>query len=154
MGCRERRGALNALHSSLAGSLLKYYDSGISTWRSAVNGNYNLEQIVADNRANAVIKVTRDQNCHILPWEIDKARNFFSDIGGKVILINVPYEHWCPMRVRELATALRLESIISPDANYSVFDGTHMDKAGGQKYTEFLLNALRETNSFRHLVSG
>jgi hypothetical protein len=29
-----------------------------------------------------------------------------------------------------------------------------MDKAGGQKYTEFLLNALQDTDSFRHLVGN
>jgi len=98
--------------------------------------------------------VIRDQDCHMQAWEIDKARAFFADIGGMPILINVPYERWCPQRVRELAAALGVETIITADANYSVFDGTHMDKAGGQKYTEFLLNALRDTDSFRHLVGN
>jgi len=98
--------------------------------------------------------VIRDQDCHVQAWEIDKARAFFADIGGTPILINVPYERWCPQRVRELAAALGVDTIITADANYSVFDGTHMDKAGGQKYTEFLLNALQDRASFRLLVGN
>ena len=149
----EKAAAPN-LSAAVARGLLRYYDSGVSTWRSAKNGNYNLEQVGIYNQPHDPIKVIRDQDCHVKAWEIDKARAFFADIGGTPILTNVPYEHWCPQRVRELAAALGVETIITADANYSVFDGTHMDKAGGQKYTEFLLNALQDTDSFRHLVGN
>jgi hypothetical protein len=150
----EEKAAAHYLPAAVARGLLRYYDSGVSTWRSAKNGNYNLDQVGIYNQPHAPIKVIRDQNCHVKAWEIDKARAFFADIGGTPILINVPYEHWCPQRVRELAAALGAETIITADADYSVFDGTHMDKAGGQKYTEFLLNALQDTDSFRHLVGN
>jgi hypothetical protein len=59
----------------------------------------------------------RDQDCHVSAWELEKARAFFADIGGTPILVNVPYERWCPQRVRELADALEVETIITPDAN-------------------------------------
>jgi hypothetical protein len=146
------RAAARYLPAGVARGLLQYYDSGVSTWRSTVNGNYNLEQVGVYNQPHDSIKLIRDQDCHVNAWEIEKARAFFADIGGTPILINVPYERWCPQRVRELADALEVETIITDDANYSVFDGTHMDKSGGQKYTEFLLNALQHEDSFRRLV--
>jgi len=148
------KAAARYLPTVVARGLLRYYDSGVSTWRSAINGNYNLERVGVYNQPHDPIKVIRDQDCHVQAWEIDKARAFFADIGGTPILINVPYERWCPQRVRELAAALGVETILTADANYSVFDGTHMDKAGGQKYTEFLLNALQDRDSFRLLVGN
>jgi hypothetical protein len=146
------KAAARYLPVAVGRSLLQYYDSGVSTWRSAVNGNYDLEQVGVYNQPHDPIKSIRDQDCHVNAWEIDKARAFFADIGATPILINVPYERWCPQRVRELAAALGVETIITADANYSVFDGTHMDKSGGQKYTEFLLNTLQHADSFRRLV--
>jgi hypothetical protein len=142
------------LPAAVARGLLQYYDAGVSTWRSAINGNYNLEQVGVYNQSHDSIKLIRDQDCHVNEWEIEKARTFLADIGGTSILINVPYERWCPQRVRELAGALGVQTIITADANYSVFDGTHMDKAGGQKYTKFLLNALQNTNSFQQLIGN
>lgn len=137
------------LPAPVARGLLRYYNSGVSTWRSAVNGNYNLEQVLVYNQTNELIKVIRDQDCHVQNWEVDKARAFFADVGGTTILINVPYERWCPQRVRELAAALGLETIIAADANYSVFDGTHMDIQGGRRYTAHLLEGLRNTEFFQ-----
>jgi hypothetical protein len=148
------RAVARYLPAAVARGLLQYYGSGVSTWRSAVNGNYNLEQIGVYNQPHDPIKLIRDQDCHVNAWEIEKARAFFADIGGTPILINVPYERWCPQRVRELADALGIETIITADANYSVFDGTHMDKSGGGKYTEFLLNAFQHADSFRHLAGN
>jgi hypothetical protein len=146
------KAAARYLPASVARGVLHYYDSGVSTWRSAISGNYNLEQVGVYSQPHDSIKLIRDQDCHINAWEIEKARAFFADIGGTSVLVNVPYERWCPQRVRELADALGVETIITADANYSVFDGTHMDKAGGQKYTGFLLNALQHTDPFRRLV--
>jgi hypothetical protein len=148
------RAAARYLPAAAARGLLQYYDSGISTWRSAANGNYNLEQVSVYNQPHDPIKLIRDQDCHVNAWEIEKARAFFADIGGTPILINVPYERWCPQRVRELADALGVETIMTADANYSVFDGTHMDKSGGEKYTKFLLNALQHSDSFRRLAGN
>jgi hypothetical protein len=148
------RAAARYLPAAIARGLLQYYDSGVSTWRSAINGNYNLEQVGVYNQPHDFIKLIRDQDCHVNVWEIEKARAFLGDIGGRSILINVPYERWCPQRVRELADALGVETVITADANYSVFDGTHMDKAGGQKYTKFLLNALQNTSSFQELIGN
>jgi hypothetical protein len=148
------RAAARYLPAAVVRGLLQYYDSGVSTWRNAVNGNYNLEQISVYNQPHHPIKLIRDQDCDVNAWEIEKARTFFADIGGTPILINVPYERWRPQRVRELADALGVETIITADAEYSVFDGTHMDKSGGEKYTEFLLNALQHTESFRRLAGN
>jgi hypothetical protein len=146
------KAAARYLPASVARGLLRYYDSGVSTWRSAVTGNYNLEQVGVYNQPHEAIKVIRDQACHVQAWEIDKARAFFADIGGVPILINVPYERWCPQRVRELAAVLGAETIISADADYSVFDGTHMDIEGGRRYTTHLLESLTNTHAFRNLV--
>ena len=147
------KAAARYLPAAVGRGLLRYYDSGVSTWRNATNGNYNLDQIGVYNQPHESIKVIRDQDCHVEAWEIEKARAFLADIGGTQILINVPYERWCPQRVRELAAATGAETIITADANYSVFDGTHMDRAGGQRYTDFLLNTLRDTVSFQHLLA-
>ena len=147
------KAAARYLSASVARGLLRYYDSGVSTWRNAVTGNYNLEQVGVYNQPHESIKVIRDQACHMQAWEIDKARAFFADIGGVPILINVPYERWCPQRVRELAAALGAETIISADANYSVFDGTHMDIEGGRRYTTYLLESLTNTqNNWRRQI--
>ena len=134
----------------MAKLMLRYYGSGISIWRSAVTGNYSLKQIAYYWQQAPLIKPNRDQtSCHVLPWEIEKARAFLADIGGTVVLTNLPELHWCPLRVNELAAALGLETIMPPDAEYQSIDTVHMNSDGARKFTHFLIEALQRTAAFK-----
>ena len=48
------KAAARYLPAAVARGLLRYYDSGVSTWRSAKNGNYNLEQVGIYNQPHMI----------------------------------------------------------------------------------------------------
>jgi hypothetical protein len=137
---------------SIAGAIFPGLGYGDS-WRSALDGNQYLELSTEHMGQHATIKVIRDQDCHAGEDQIRLARDYISDIGGTVILMQIPYERWCPGRVREIAEALGLETIIPPTAEYTVMDGTHLDHAGAVAFTNYFLDSLSKTSAFRNLTT-
>jgi hypothetical protein len=68
------KAAARYLPASVARGLLRYYDSGVSTWRSAVTGNYNLEQVGVYDQAPTRCRAIR-------PWCWRRAWRGWRDVG-------------------------------------------------------------------------
>ncbi|HEX2548889.1 MAG TPA: hypothetical protein VHM20_03605 [Gammaproteobacteria bacterium] len=128
---------------------------GLFVWRNAENGNWFLENVPAYNYPdNALIKLTRIQECHTNDTEIKLAKDYLKKIGSNTILTLVPYHEFCAERVKELAIALETEYIIPPNINYSSVDGGgHLDKKGAIAFTNFLLDNLEKTAAFNELIA-
>jgi hypothetical protein len=64
----------------------------------------------------------------------------------------VQYSESCPQRVQEIADALKIETIIPPNINYTTIDQAHLDKQGATEFTVFFLQALEQTEAFKKLT--
>lgn len=144
------------LFDHLPRSLTKSFfsGSGLQVWRNAENGNWYLEKVSSYvDPNNALIKLTRPQNCHTNPMEIARAKRYLSEIGGTSIFTLVPYHEFCPQRVRELASSLNVETVVPPNVAYSSADGgAHLDKKGAIAFTSFFLAALEKTKAFKKIA--
>ena len=126
--------------------------SALHVHRSVVDGNWDLQTVPAYNATNPYTTLTRDQNCPATPAELGVARSYVAEIGGSTILTLFPYNGSCPQRVKEIAAALGLETIIPPDVHYTTTDQAHLDKRGATEFTAFFLAALEQTEAFRKIA--
>jgi len=128
-------------------------DYAPTSYRSVVNGTFNLSQIPLWLQKNGpLIKLIRTQDCEATDEEVENAKRYVADIGGTTILTLMPYERWCPNRVAQIAQEVGLESFFPPDAKYNVLDGTHMTQEGAVRYTNYLLGALEQTYAFKKMI--
>lgn len=108
---------------------------------------FNPKYAASDNR---VIRVDRNQDCHTSPAVIDIGRGYLGDIGGRSMFMLVPHSQYCPQQARELAQALGVEAMLTPDANYTTVDGGgHLDHNGALAFTRFLLSSLEKSATFQ-----
>lgn len=120
------------------------------TYRSVLRGSVNYDEVPAYSATDhRIMKVTRDQNCHSDAEEAAVAKSYLKAIGQRVVLVLMPHEVYCPTRVRELAANLGLETIITPNVDYSTSEGVHLDFNGAFAYTRFFLDALPKTKAFK-----
>jgi len=128
--------------------------SGI--YRNVENGHfYHTNPGYYAKNNTFITLVPGSENCHISEKNIDYARKFLKDLNGKVVLMLTPHKEYCPQQAHELAKALNLELIVTPDTNYTSGDGgAHLDQKGAQKYTQFLLSELEKTAAFNSIQNA
>jgi hypothetical protein len=125
--------------------------SAYGIYRSISTGDATLDvnpQYVADT--NKEIPFDRSRDCHTNAKTIAIARQYLRDIGGRVVLTLVPHSQYCPAQALELAKALGIEILVSPDAGYTTVDGGgHLDRKGAIKFTNFLMTELVKTDAYQ-----
>jgi hypothetical protein len=124
-------------------------------YRNAVTGAVDLSsnpKYFADG--NNFLKVTPDPACHTSEETIAIARSFLQSLGGRVILTLVPHSQYCPTQARELAAALGVEIFIPPPTiQFSMVDaGAHMDHKGAVAFSNYLVSAIHNSNTYREMM--
>ncbi len=126
----------------------------LTCWRHVQSGNWYLDQTpVYVKPDNSLIKLARPQDCHTNPEEIQRAQKYLSEIEGHSILMLMPYHNFCPLRVREIAKALKIEAVLPKRVAFSTWDnGGHLDRKGAIAFTQLFLAQLEHTTAFKKLV--
>lgn len=125
----------------------------VYSWRSAKNGSSDIDSVPEYRRQAPPIIVNRDPNCVATDADKANAATYLSRIGGRAILTLAPYDGYCANRVKELGEHLHAETILTKSAaDYSAWDGVHMDRSGATAFTEFFLKALAGTQSFKAIA--
>jgi cellobiose-specific phosphotransferase system component IIB len=102
---------------------------------------------------NGVVPIDRDQNCHSDAKTIALGRDYLRDIGGRSVFMLVPHSQYCPQQARELAEALGVEALLTPDSAYASVDGGgHLDQRGAVAFTTFLLSDLERSDAFKRIA--
>jgi hypothetical protein len=120
-------------------------------YRSVETGDVNLDvnpRYVAND--NALLKISRDPNCHASDETVEIGRQFLKEIGGAAVLTLVPHSQYCPLQAQELAKGLGVEVILPPVDGYATVDGGgHLDRRSAAIFTEFIMSRLAETKAYK-----
>jgi hypothetical protein len=118
-------------------------------YRSAKTGSWYLDrwrfQLTEDN---ATIETWIEPECPENSEEAGLARKYMDQIGGRVVLIQVPSVLACSPRIRHLADALGIPGFTVVPEQFSSGDGGgHLDRKGAKKYTAMLFAWLETSSS-------
>ncbi len=137
------------------------------SYRSAKTGNWYLDNWPAYRDKNPAIEPREmhrgadgafyqtkrvDFTCPAETEEVDEAKRYITEIGGVVILIEVPNAFACAQRVHELGSFLGVPAFTVGQTEFTSTDGGgHLDAASAHKYSEMLFAWLEQLPEFQRL---
>jgi hypothetical protein len=126
-----------------------------SFYRSTTSGNWNLDKFPPRLAANPTIAAPGEQPCPASADEVAAARKFVEEIGGSVVLTQIPSVHSCDARVRELAAAISAPAFTVGDRTlFTTFDGGgHLDGPSASKYSKAFFAWFEQQEVFRRAAS-
>jgi hypothetical protein len=146
----------------MAAGLLKH-----DPYRSAKTGNWYLDNWphYAEEKNPAIKRlelsfvgstpVTKERvasSCPVFPEEVDGAKDFVKEIGGAVVLIQVPSSFACAQRVEELGAGIAAPSFTVDASQFTSIDGGgHLDRKSARKYSTMLFDWLEQLPDFQRL---
>jgi len=123
-------------------------------YRNTQTGSFHFTNPGYYSKENKRISVMPNRECRLRDGTVSLAKDFLKDLGGKVVLMLVPHNVYCPDEARELAKALNVEVILSPNENLTSVDGGgHLDKDGAIEFTQHLLSELEKTQAYKSIVA-
>ena len=127
----------------------------INTYRSAKTGSWYLDNWPNyETDKNQMIKLSVGEFCPAPPSEVDNAKRYLGNIGGTVVLTQVPSRFSCDQRVHELASALNVPAFTVDASQFSAWDGgSHLDGMSARRYTTMLFAWLEQLAEFRQLFA-
>jgi hypothetical protein len=124
-----------------------------SFYRSTTSGNWYVDKFPPRLIPNPMITAPGKQTCSASAEEIAAARKFVEEIGGSVVLTQIPSSDSCDARVRDLAAAISATAFTVEDRTlFSTFDGGgHLDSPSAKKYSKAFFAWLEQQQVFRML---
>jgi hypothetical protein len=134
------------------------YLIGASSWsfyRSTTSGNWYLDKFSPRLAPNPTITAPGAQSCPAQVQEITAARKFVKEIGGSVVLTQIPSIESCDTRVRDLAEAISAPAFTVEDRTlFSTFDGGgHLDSPSAHKYSKAFFAWFEQQEVFRRIAA-
>jgi hypothetical protein len=131
---------------------------GASSWsfyRSATSGNWYLDKFPPGLAPNPPITARGEQTCSASAEETVAARKFVEEIGGSVVLTQIPSIDSCDTRVRDLAAAISAPAFMVENRTlFSTFDaGGHLDGPSAKKYSKAFFAWLEQQEVFRVIAA-
>ena len=95
-------------------------------------------------------------DCSADPREVSAIRDFIADVGGDVVLTQIPSVFSCPQRIQEIADAVGVPFFAPDPAGYSTTDGGvgHVDPALDQVDVELVRWAVEDGKPLLGICRG
>jgi hypothetical protein len=128
---------------------------GPASFRSDETGNWYVDRWPNDLRTD-LPKMGRGKTaCPADPREISAVRDLKNEIGGDVVLTQIPSIFSCRQRVQEIADAIGVPFFAPDPASYSTTDGGgHLDGISSARYTKEFFAWLEKTEPFQRIVDS
>jgi hypothetical protein len=125
-------------------------------YRSAKTGNWDVDNWPNyQSKNNSPMKLTDDQLCPAPSEELEEAKRYVEEIGGIVVLTQVPSRYSCIQQVRDIAAALAVPLFtINAEQFSSVDGGGHTDAVSAHRYTKAFFDWLVQLPQFQQLFPG
>lgn len=120
-------------------------------YRSATTGNWYLDTWPGHTGpGNQKMNVIVGTHCPAPAVEIEAAKHFAAEIGGQIVLTQIPSAFSCDQRVHDLAAALGAPALtVSADQFTSADAGGHLDASGARKYSQAFFAWLEQLPEFK-----
>ncbi len=123
---------------------------GPASYRSGETGNWYNDRWPAYLMTSLPKMQGGRTNCPADPRELSAIRSFVNELGGDVVLTQVPSIFSCQQRVREMAAAAGVPFFAPDPAGYSTTDGGgHLDGISSARYTREFFAWLENTKNFQ-----
>lgn len=120
-------------------------------YRSATTGNWYLDTWPGYSGADhPKIDVRVGTHCPAPATEIDAAKRYATEIGGRIVLTQIPSAFSCDQRVDDLAAALGVAALTLPPGQFtSGDDGGHLDADAARRYSQIFFAWLEQLPAFK-----
>lgn len=94
-------------------------------------------------------------DCPADPREISAVRELVAELGGDVVLTQIPSIFSCRQRIREIADAIGVPYFAPDPTGYSTTDGGgHLDGISSARYSKEFFSWLEKTEPFQRLANA
>ena len=84
--------------------------------------------------------------------EVENAKRYVAEIGGAVILTQVPSKFSCARRINEIASGLAVPAFNVDAERFSSPDGGgHLDRISAQRYSTMFFSWLEQLSEFQRI---
>jgi hypothetical protein len=123
-----------------------------SSYRSSETGNWYLDRWPNRLRTDMPKMANAESPCAAESKEIEAASKFIHEIGGDVVVTQVPSKFSCYKRAQEIASALGVPLFAPDPSEFSTTDGGgHLDEISSTKYSKDFFAWLEQIPTFRRL---
>jgi hypothetical protein len=125
-----------------------------ASYRSGETGNWYADRWPFYLLTNLPKMESGKSDCSADPREISAIRDFIADVGGDVVLTQIPSVFSCPQRIQEIADAVGVPFFAPDPAGYSTTDGGgHLDGISSARYSKEFFAWLEKTKPFEGIVN-